>query len=166
MYNSALLRRWPWVRVPPNPLSIFRSPFPRAPRRSRLLSSASPSEVQLGSEIAARDPSQAAPQVEAPTAAEHLPVVRAVRTRADADYITSPAMPGNGALPVTISQSVTPSEYRSERISTWTPANCSSETASSACLTVSKSFVPSPQGTTNSPTASWDAVPCDGSLLD
>jgi hypothetical protein len=31
----------------------------------------------------------------------------------------------NGVFPVIISQSVTPSEYRSERISTGTPANCS-----------------------------------------
>jgi hypothetical protein len=28
MYNSALLRRWLWVRVPPNPISIFRRGFP------------------------------------------------------------------------------------------------------------------------------------------
>jgi hypothetical protein len=31
----------------------------------------------------------------------------------------------NGVFPATISQSVTPSEYKSERMSTGTPANCS-----------------------------------------
>src|SRR6516165_5668287 len=33
--------------------------------------------------------------------------------------------PRNGGWPVSISQSVTPSEYRSERMSTPSPANCS-----------------------------------------
>jgi magnesium transporter len=39
--------------------------------------------------------------------------------------ITSPGVPRNGVFPVTISQSVIPSEYRSERMSAPIPANCS-----------------------------------------
>jgi hypothetical protein len=39
--------------------------------------------------------------------------------------MTSAEGPRNGVWPVTIAQSVTPREYRSERMSTCTPANCS-----------------------------------------
>src|SRR5580692_7995741 len=39
--------------------------------------------------------------------------------------MTSAEVPRNGVWPVTITQSVTPIEYRSERMSTPTPANCS-----------------------------------------
>src|SRR6266478_3067723 len=40
-------------------------------------------------------------------------------------YITSADVPRNGVCPVSIFQSIAPSEYRSERMSTCIPANCS-----------------------------------------
>ena len=40
-------------------------------------------------------------------------------------YITSAGVPLKGASPVNIAQSIAPSEYRSERISKASPANCS-----------------------------------------